>query len=186
MIVAILGNGPSKEDWFKEKDEHPFGYVMGCNFPWTDVDGTTIIDGKAADGWIKYVVNKEAPEVKEIPLWLSASANARFTNAKLQDYLAVWKKGEMEVRRRESSAHVATKVAIELLGATQVRVYGVDTFFTMENQSSTWKYVHGGLDGARKVQQITDWRTNWHKLKEENPNVQITMVRLEDASSITL
>jgi hypothetical protein len=186
MIVAILGNGPSKEDWFKEKDEHPFGYVMGCNFPWTDVNGTTIIDGKAADGWIRYVVNKEAPEIKDVPLWLSPSANTRFIHGDQRNYLEKWKKGEMEVRRRESSAHVATKVAIELLGATQVRVYGVDTFFTMDNQSSTWKYVNGGLEGAKKSQQITDWRNNWHRIKEEHPHVQITMVRLEDASSIAL
>jgi hypothetical protein len=50
MIVGILGNGPSKEDWFKEKDEHPFGYVMGCNFPWTDVDGTTMTVRQQMDG----------------------------------------------------------------------------------------------------------------------------------------
>jgi hypothetical protein len=186
MIVAILGNGPSKEDWFKEKDEHPFGYVMGCNFPWTDVNGTTIIDGKAADGWIDYVINKKVPDVKEVPLWLSPAANSRFIHGDQRKYLEIWKKGEMEVRRRESSAHVATKVAIELLGATQVRVYGADTFFTMNNNSSTWKYVNGGLEGAKKSQQITDWRTNWHRIKEEHPHVQITMVRLEDASSITL
>jgi hypothetical protein len=186
MIVAILGNGPSKEDWFKEKDEHPFGYVMGCNFPWTDVNGTTMIDGKAADGWIKYVINKEASEIKHVPLWLSPAANSRFIHGDQRKYLEVWKKGEMEVRRRESSAHVATKVAIQLLNATQVRVYGVDTFFTMENESSTWKYVNGGLEGAKKIQQITDWRKNWYRLKEENPDVQITMVRLQDESSITL
>jgi hypothetical protein len=92
----------------------------------------------------------------------------------------------MEVRRRESSAHVAAKVAMQLLGATQLRIYGVDTFFTMENESSTWKYVNGGLEGAKKIQQITDWRRNWYRLKEENPDVQITMVRLQDESSITL
>jgi hypothetical protein len=184
MIVAILGNGPSKEDWFKEKDEHPFGYVMGCNFPWTDVDGTTMIDGKAADGWIKYVIDNK--EVKPCPLWLSPNANQRFVHTGHRTFLEKWKKGEMEVRKRESSAHVAAKVAIELLGATQVRIYGVDTFFTMENESSTWKYVHGGLDGAKKIQQITDWRKNWYRLKEEHPNVQMTMVRLQDESSITL
>jgi hypothetical protein len=184
MIVAILGNGPSKEDWFKEKDEHPFGYVMGCNFPWAEVDGTTMIDGKAADGWIKYVIDMK--EVKPCPLWLSPNANQRFVHAGHRTFLEKWKKGEMEVRKRESSAHVAAKVAIQLLGANQLRIYGVDTFFTMENESSTWKYVHGGLDGAKKIQQITDWRKNWYRLKEEHPHVQMTMVRLQDDSSITL
>jgi hypothetical protein len=184
MIVAILGNGPSKEDWFMEKDLHPFGFVMGCNFPWTKVDATTIIDGKAAEGWVKYVVEKK--EVKPVKLYLSPAANSRFVHLGEKQFLHQWKKGEVEVRRRESSAHCAAKVAIEQLGATQVRVYGADTFFTMENASSTWKYVNGGLDGAKKAQQITDWRSNWHRLKEENPHVQITMVRLEDASSIAL
>ena len=184
MIVAILGNGPSKEDWFKEKDLHPFGFVMGCNFPWTDVDGTTIIDGKAADGWCEYVIKKQ--EVSPVPLYLSPNANQKFIHNGEKQFLHQWKRGEMEVRRRESSAHVATKVAIELLGATQVRVYGADTFFTMDNQSSTWKYVDGGLHGAKKSQQITDWRNNWHRIKSEHPHVQITMVRLEDASSLTL
>ncbi len=184
MIVAILGNGPSKEDWFMEKDLYPFDFVMGCNFPWTDVHATTIIDGKAAQGWCDYVIQKE--EVQPVKFYLSPSANTKFVHNGEKQFLHQWKLGDVEVRRRESSAHCATKVAIEQLGATQVRVYGCDTFFTMENTSSTWKYVHGGLDGARKTKQITDWRSNWHRLNEENPDVQITMVRLEDASSITL
>jgi hypothetical protein len=184
MIVAVLGNGPSKEDWLMEKSLYPFNFIMGCNFPWTHVDATTIIDGKAAEGWVEYVIDKK--EVNPVKFYLSPSANSRFVHLGVRQFLHQWKAGDVEVRRRESSAHCATKVAIEQLGATEVRVYGVDTFFTMNNESSTWKYVNGGLSGAKKSQQITDWRTNWHRIKEENPDVKITMVRLEDASSITL
>jgi hypothetical protein len=184
MIVAILGNGPSREDYYKLKETRGYSHVVSCNFPWTDVDYNTIIDMKAAQGWIDQVIQNK--QINPVRLFLSPNASKKFVAEGQSAFLQNWKQGDVEVRRRESSAHVAVKAAIQYLHATQIDIFGIDTFYTMDNTSTTWKYVNGGTDGPHRAQQISDWRQNWHRLKEENPNVRMEMIRLDGNYSLVL
>lgn len=162
MIAALLCNGPSRVAF---KDRTRYTYVMGCNIPWTDVDATTMIDVSVA----RYYAISETREYKLFlnNICWNVLKGFRKSGVKLTSYIIAENKlGRLVEDAKEfySSGHMA---ALELIrmGATEIDIYGCDSYFEDVIDSFTWQYVPSNASDKHKAKQLIEWRKNWASIK---------------------
>lgn len=173
MIAALLCNGPSRVAF---KDRTRYTYVMGCNIPWTDVDATTMIDVSIAR---YYAIN----ETREYKLFLNdicwnTLKGFKRGGVKLTSYIIAENKlGRIveEAKEFHSSGHIA---ALELIrmGATEIDIYGCDSYFEDVIDSFTWQYVPSNASDKHKANQLIGWRKNWNLIKGQF-NVKLNFIK---------
>ena len=159
MKVALLCNGPSRVAF---KSELGYNYIIGCNTPWTKVDATVVIDYNVLDK-VENPVNlycsrrawRECPE-KQRSRWIGYLV-------KLFDSLPEY----------DSAGHAAARILLEM-GATEIDIYGCDSWFLNNTESYTHKYVDSRSDNMSK--HVSVWRQRWYELMGQNPNVKFNFI----------
>ena len=163
MKAAVLCNGPSRIA-FQEPER--YNYIIGCNFPWTKVDSTVVLDIGVVQKWWKY-------EIPSVPTWFSEHAwrETKFTNRKhFQDnFLGLVK----PLPQYDSSGHVACSKVIEL-GYTEIDIYGCDSWFTNDTSSHTHQFWDTRPDDTTK--HVIGWRKRWEAIMSGHPEVKITFI----------
>jgi hypothetical protein len=173
MKVALLCNGPSRVA-FKGKEE--YNYVMGCNIPWCEVDGITMIDVSVA----RYYATHELPscEVFLSDICWNTLKGFRKDGVKFTDYLITKNLLRTIVdtpKEFYSTGHVAALQLIEL-GAGEIDIYGCDSYFEEVIDSITWQYVPSTASDKHKAKQILEWRKNWEFIKSQF-NVKLNFIK---------
>lgn len=159
MKTALLCNGPSRVAF---KPDLGYNYIIGCNIPWTKVDSTVVIDVKVLDKL-------------DQPVKLYASRNAwrdcpTKTRDKLIGYLVELFDPLVDY---DSTGHAAARVLLTL-GATEIDIYGCDSWFEMNTESYTHRYVDSRSDNMSK--HVSVWRSRWHELMGKNPQVKFNFI----------
>jgi len=173
MAIHILGNGPSIRLF--DRDSWPKTDVfVGCNFSDSNlrVDYTSVIDV----GAMKHILKGRDPGV---PLLLSTRA-ARYGDKNDSS----WREKVTEIRdvmdlRRDrtisrnlsmNSAQHATVYAIRThTDHTEVRLWGIDSFWSSDIRSTTDAIVRPNQRNGRDRPKITrQWHGYWHQIFSEN------------------
>jgi hypothetical protein len=162
MKSAVLCNGPSR---ILFKNPEQYDYIIGCNIPWTTVHSTVVLDVDVIKYWIK---NK----LPIIPLWFSESAWRETENKDRQLFVNSFLGIVKPLSEYYSSGHAACAKVIEL-GATQIDIYGCDSWFNKTLESSTHEYVNTSGDTSKH---IDGWRNKWNLIIENNPDVKINFI----------
>ncbi len=173
MKAALLCNGPSR---FAFKSKEGYNYVMGCNIPWCDVDGLTMIDVSVA----RYYATNELPSCQVFlsDICWNVLKGFRKDGIKLTDYLISKNLlGAIVDTPKEfySTGHIAALQLIEL-GATEIDIYGCDSYFEEVIDSITWQYVPSTASDKHKAKQIIEWRKNWAFIQNEN-NIKMNFIK---------
>lgn len=163
MKTAVLGNGPSRTLF---KDPQRYDYIIGCNIPWTSVHSTVVLDAEVVRYWIQH-------KLPTVPIYFSESA-WRETRVKDRNYFI---DAFLELVKPyvdyDSSAHVACRKVIQL-GATEIDIYGCDSWFTTNTDSYTRSFFEDSTD---KSKHVYGWRNRWQDIIDSNPNVKINFIR---------
>lgn len=173
MKAALLCNGPSRVA-FQSREE--YDYVMGCNIPWTDVDGTVILDVGVA----RYYATQETRNYKVFlnnDCWNTLKGFKR-SGVKVTSYMIAENTlGRIIENAKQfySSGHMA---ALELIrmGATEIDIYGCDSYFEDVIDSFTWQYVPSNASDNHKANQLIGWRKNWNLIKGQF-NVKLNFIK---------
>jgi hypothetical protein len=170
MRVAILGNGPSRNSYLEHKGEYDF--VIGCNIPWTEVDMTVILDVDVAQEMIRHYQNGN-PNLVTCPIKFGWFAWDWLQSCRKDRHWRHLFTGFIKPKHRESSGHIAAQVAIEK-GATEIDLYGIDSWFEETVESHTHSIVK---DTNADIKTVPDWRDNWNKFIRANPEVKVEFKR---------
>lgn len=163
MKAAVLCNGPSRILY----KNIGYDYVIGCNFPWTTVNSTMIMDIQVIKKWLK---NK----MPIVPMWVSKHAwrSVHHTDRKIigNNFL-----GLIEQQKEfDSCGHVALSKVIEL-GYTHIDIYGCDAYFEDIIDSYTHQYVTNISSKLHK--RMEDWRKRWDEIVQSHENININFKR---------
>ena len=168
MKSALLCNGPSRVAY---KGREGYDYVLGCNFPWTEVDATTVLDIPVVEIW-----NKDRTVIPCKAYFSEAS----WRTAKQLDEEFFTSKFINEVKVQtnwHSSGHVGAEILISK-GYTEIDVYGCDAWF---GNADSFTRAFIPIDSPNRVlrahSKLIEWRLRWNILKEENPNVKLNFIR---------
>lgn len=158
MKVAVLCNGPSRVAF---KEDLGYNYLIGCNIPWRQVDATVVMDVNVLDKFaepIKFYCSRNA--------WRSLHKRERFI-----DYLI-----ELfdPLPEYDSTGHAAARIAIKL-GATQIDIYGCDSWFTNNTESHTHQFVDSRSTDMNK--NVSVWRSRWYELFAKHPEIRFNFIR---------
>ncbi len=182
MKCAVLCNGPSRTAYSPSSE---YSLVLGCNIPWTDVDGTIIIDHQVVK---RIVLKPQLITCKD--LYLSGRAlqamkvlkNSRQRH-RVERYLGMVRETFPVELNWHSSGHCAAEVAIRK-GFTLIDVYGCDSYFTVDTTSYTRKFIaRGPRKGDHK--RVNEWRDRWDKMEKKHKEVTFNFIRGTDANSIS-
>lgn len=159
MRTALLCNGPSRIAF---NPDMVYNYTIGCNIPWTTVDSTVIID-----------VNILQMIQDPCLLFVSRKAWIECPN-KVKDKLIGYLRGVFDpLPEYDSAGHVACRKLLEL-GATQIDIYGCDSWFTYNTDSHTHQYVDSRSQDMSK--NVSVWRARWYELMANNPRVVFNFI----------
>lgn len=163
MKAAVLCNGPSRI-LYKNTG---YDYIIGCNFPWTNVDSTVILDIQVVHKWLK-------DKMQPVPIWFSRHA-WRECHHRDRNYFKDYFLGLVDQQKDfDSCGHVATRKVIEL-GYTDIDIYGCDSYFENKIDSYTHQYVAN--ISPKLIKQMEGWRKRWDALVESNDHINITLIR---------
>lgn len=157
MKVALLGNGSSRV-LYSPTDR--YDYTIGCNIPWTKVDSTVIMDVNVLEKWenlCNFYVSRNA--------WRGCRKRDRYNEFLIEIVDTV--------PEYDSSGHMACRILLKL-GATEIDIYGCDSWFTNDTESYTHKYVDSRSDNMTK--NVSAWRANWYKMMSENLSVKFNFI----------
>jgi hypothetical protein len=168
MRAALLCNGPSRVAF---KSREGYTYVMGCNIPWADVDGTTIVD-------VAVIRNFATVNYRKIDLHITRECYNILGGFKkdgirlneLLDCKIIPKPNDFY-----SSGHMAALSLIEK-GYTDIDIYGCDSYFEEVIDSFTWQFVPTYANDKHKAKQIIEWRKNWASIKIDK-NVKLNFIK---------
>jgi hypothetical protein len=159
MRVALLGNGNSR-NCFTEPDG--YDYLIGCNVPWRQVNSTVVLDVNVLEKFDKHV-----------DLFVSRKAWIECSN-KIKNKLIGSLRGLFDpLPEYDSTGHAACRKLLEL-GATEIHIYGCDSWFTNDTESYTHKYVDSrSMDMTKNV---SVWRARWYELMAKHPQVVFNFI----------
>jgi len=164
MKAAVLCNGPSRT-LFVNPDR--YNYLIGCNFPWRQVDSTVVLDIQVVQKWYK------EQTLINVPTWFSENAwrETRFKERKFFEpfFLGLVK----QLPEHDSCGHVACRKVIEL-GFNEIDIYGCDSWFQYDNESHTHQWVDSRSIDKKK--QIDAWRKHWNNIIANHPDVNINFI----------
>ena len=165
MIVAVLGNGPSRKVY--ETSTTSYDLIIGCNIPWTTVDETVILDEDIINLMMKN------HDLIKVPIWFGKRAWHYLESCRKDRYFTHLFKGWIEHKDKYSSGHWAVIKAIES-GATKIDVYGMDSYWEDTVESITHQIVP---NTNADVKNITQWRENWKKVLDINPDIRVEFLK---------
>lgn len=159
MKCALLGNGDSRSLF---TTPNRYSYLIGCNIPWRQVNSTVILDVNILEKLsqpIKFYASRKA--------WLECSNKSK---DKLIGYL-------IEVidvlPDYDSSGHAAARQLIKL-GATEIDIYGCDSWFVNDTESYTHQWVDSrSIDMSKNV---SVWRARWYELMANHPQIKFNFI----------
>lgn len=165
MIVDVVGNGPSRDIF--ERSEN---FAIGCNFArGIDVDATCVID--------RHVINKmHNYDYKPAPL-ITQKAFKRM----IKDYqgqgtpFTVYDLIDRVPGPKYSSGHHAVMYAVSQMKASQVNLYGFDSFAKDSVESDTHELWNNTVVWHR----WKDWRESWIQYFEKMNSVQFHIHTME-------
>ena len=179
MRIHLVGNGPS---WVNYKRE-PGEFAIGCNEPLADVDITMFTDlrfaYKVREGIIK--INIPALVNEKVGRWLQ-SDKGQEAGVEIYDIYDAWLAKDILNGNKEwtSTAHCAARYAIDVLGATELYVWGCDSYFTLNAKSHTDKYIYSKnkYDENDMHAFTTKWQAAWDKMIEHyKDDCKIVMIK---------
>lgn len=159
MKVAILCNGPSRNLY---SDSSQYNYIIGCNIPWTKVDSTVVLD---ADVLLK--MNTPQRFYCGNQTWMNTPIKVR---NKLIGYLASMIKTLPDY---DSTGHAAARTVIEM-GATEIDIYGCDSWFGANTDSHTHQWVDSRPIDMNK--HVSVWRARWYELMASHPDIVFNFI----------
>ena len=159
MKSALLCNGPSRVAF---QDRLRYNYIIGCNIPWTQVDTTVVMDVSVLDKMnndVAFFVSRKA--------WLECPT-------KHKDKLIGCLRGLFDpIPDYDSAGHAACRKLLEL-GATEIDIYGCDSWFTNNTESYTHQFVDSRSEDMTK--NVSVWRARWYELMDKNPQVVFNFI----------
>ena len=167
MRIHLVGNGPSWKDFVREPGE----FAIGCNEPLADVDITMFTDlrfaYKVREGIIK--IKHPALVNEKVGRWLETDKGQE-ANVEIYDVYDAQLASDIIDGRTEwtSTAHCAARYAIDVLNATELFVWGCDSYFTLDAKSHTDKYFYSKnkVDKNDEINFTSKWRAAWDKMIE--------------------
>ena len=167
MKCAVLCNGPSRTDYV---DATPYEFVIGCNIPWTKVDATVVLDESVIDYWYK---NQSCIDV---PVYFSRKAWMYADSIRKRPFFERYMIELVDtLPEYDSSGHQATRCCLRK-GATEIDIYGCDSWFDQTIVSHTHQYVKN-LNPDDSKKHVIGWRTRWTELMNSNPSVNFNFIR---------
>lgn len=159
MKTALLCNGPSRVLY---EPKVPYSYVIGCNIPWTKVDSTVIMDvgvlERITDPCLMFISRKA---------WIECPT-------KIKDSLIGYVAGLFDAYPDyDSAGHAACRKLVEL-GATEINIFGCDSWFTNNTESYTHQYVDSRSEDMTK--NVSVWRARWYNLISSNPTISFNFI----------
>jgi hypothetical protein len=166
MRAAVLCNGPSRAR-FQSRSQYE--YVIGCNIPWTQVDATVVLDREIVDQYVKQ------PELLSSKIYFSRQAWQYTDSIRKRNLFESVFAGIIDPKYPfYSSGHGALETIIRN-GATDVDIYGCDSWFEYNIDSFTHQYANTSFHNERKC--IDEWRIKWKAIIMKHPDVNITFIQ---------
>lgn len=165
MKVAVLCNGPSRVLW---NGDSTYDLLIGCNIPWTSVDYTVVLDSEVVQ-----VMLKDPSQIK-YKIYFGHRAWSFIESIRKQKVFDQYSLGVRYVEKNyHSSGHVAAEIALER-GATQIDVYGCDSYWSNDVSTYTRNFVD--WYGTKVDETVAGWRSRWITMQQENPKVKFVFV----------
>jgi hypothetical protein len=165
MRCAVLCNGPSRTDYEPSTE---YGFIIGCNIPWTKVDATVILDDEIIYHLAKY------PELI-IPSYFARKAWMLTDGIKKRKLFEPYL---IELIDPNYPWHSAGHIAVEIMitkGFTEIDIFGCDSWFENTLESYTHKYSDTSASNVNAC--ITGWKTRWNKIMIDSPEVKLNFIR---------
>ena len=160
MRTALLGNGNTRSYFPHTTDR--YDYVIGCNVPWRQVDSTVVIDVNVLEKLttpFRFYASRKA--------WIECSNKSK---DRLIGYLI-----ELfdTLPDYDSAGHAAARQLIKL-GATEIDIYGCDSWFEYNTESYTHQWVDSrSIDMSKNV---SVWRARWYDLMAKHPQISFNFI----------
>lgn len=167
MKAAVLCNGPSRNDYTTRTG---YDFVIGCNIPWCDVDATVVLDEAVVQKW------SSQPDLISVPAYFSRKAWMFTDEIKKRKFFEKFLIELVDVLPEyDSSGHHAA-MACARRGASEIDIYGCDSWFDQTIASYTHKYFKNlNPDDSKKY--VYGWRNRWNHIINQNPNIKFTFIR---------
>lgn len=161
MIGTVLGNGPSRARFDRVGD-----FVLGCNIPSQEfsVDATVICDEE-----IVWVLKNDFTLI-QVPVIISTRAFEKMKEFKIEHHFEILH--VFKPKDWYNSAHYAAEYLMEY-GCNEVHIWGCDSVFEENLESTTDGYVTKNLDSSRFLK---NWRRVWNNIFD-NPNCHFVVYR---------
>lgn len=165
MRAHVVGNGPSWVNFTRKDNE----FAIGCNGTMADVDVTMFTDLRFAYKVREKIITIRHPALvnEKVGRWLETD-KGKESRVEIYDvYDANLAKdilnGDTEWT---STAHCAARYVIDVLGATELYVWGCDSYFTLDAKSHTDQYIYSKNKHAEKdmVAFTSKWQSAWNKM----------------------
>lgn len=157
MKIAVLGNGDSRS-LFTSADR--YSYLIGCNIPWRQVDFTVIMDVNVIDKLkdpVRFYCSRNA--------WRDLHKNERYIGHLIEVFDTL--------PEYDSAGHAAARIAIKL-DATEIDIYGCDSWFSNNTDSYTHQYVDSRSIDMNK--NVSVWRARWYELMAKHPQIKFNFI----------
>jgi hypothetical protein len=173
--AAVLCNGPSRVAY---KGRLGYDYVIGCNIPWTDVDGTVILDSNVIHAWSE---NPSLIKCSEDQIFITKKAWMTADELKFRDFITnrfsiqlIDK--DFNIPEMYSAGHVAASIALNLY-VDQIDIYGCDSYYEQTVESFTSSYIND-VNKDSEQQRIDNWRKHWIKIQDKYSEVIFNFVKV--------
>jgi len=167
MKCAVLCNGPSR---ILYEPSTEYGFVIGCNIPWTKVDATVVLDEEVVREWAKN------PDLITVPTYFSVKAWAETDGIKKRDFFRPFLIKTITPKYPyHSSGHNAVEQVIDK-GYTDIDIFGCDSWFSSVGRSYTRTHIKQGgiVDGD--MRHIEGWRNRWKEIMDKYPEVTLNFI----------
>jgi hypothetical protein len=167
MKCAVLCNGPSRVLYEPSTE---YGFIIGCNIPWTKVDATVVLDEQVVRAWAKN------PDLITVPVYFSVKAWAETDGIKKRDFFRPFLIKTITPKYPyHSSGHNAVEQVIAK-GYTNIDIFGCDSWFSTVGRSYTRTHIKDGgiVDGD--MRHIEGWRNRWKEIMDKHPEVTLNFI----------
>lgn len=167
MKCAVLCNGPSRILYEQSAE---YGFLIGCNIPWTKVDATVVLDEQVVRLWAKN------PDLITVPTFFSVKAWQETDAVKKRDFFRQFLIKIVNIKLPyHSSGHIAVEQAIDK-DYTDIDIFGCDSWFSEIGKSYTRTHIKDGgiVDGDTRS--IEGWRNRWKEIMDKHPEVKLNFI----------
>ena len=167
MKCAVLCNGPSR---ILYEPSTEYGFIIGCNIPWTKVDATVVLDEEVVRAWAQNLDLITVPTYFSVKAWQETDVLKKRNLFKPFLIQLITPKYPYY-----SSGHAAVEQVIAK-GYTDIDIFGCDSWFSSVGISYTRTHIKEGgiVDGDMK--HIEGWRNKWQEIMDKNPNVTLNFI----------